>query len=149
VTSDAEWAALRRALGEPAWAAAPELATLLGRKAHEDAIEARLADWTRERTPREVMATLQAAGVPAAVVNTMGDLYDDPQLAHRRYWRGLPHAAFGTFHYEAGGFTLSQGPAQLDLPSPLLGEHNHHVFRELLGLPEAQYQDFLERKVIY
>ena len=40
VTSDAEWAALRRALGEPAWAAAPELATLLGRKAQEDALEA-------------------------------------------------------------------------------------------------------------
>jgi benzylsuccinate CoA-transferase BbsF subunit len=149
VTSDAEWAALRRALGEPAWAAAPELATLLGRKAQEDALEARLADWTRERTPREVMETLQAAGVPAAAVNTMGDLYADPQLAHRRYWRGLPHAAFGTFHYEAGGFTLSESPAQLDLPSPLLGEHNHHVFRELLGLPEERYQDFLERKVIY
>jgi benzylsuccinate CoA-transferase BbsF subunit len=149
VTSDAEWAALRRALGEPAWAAAPALATLLGRKAQEDALEARLADWTRERTPREVMETLQAAGVPAAAVNTMADLYADPQLAHRRYWRELPHAALGTFHYEAGGFTLSEGPAQLDLPSPLLGEHNHHVFRELLGLPEERYQDFLERKVIY
>ena len=76
-------------------------------------------------------------------------LYSDPQLAHRHYWWPLPHAALGTMHYEAGGFTLSRTPAEPGLPSPLLGEHNHHVFCELLGLPEAEYQDLLERKVIY
>jgi benzylsuccinate CoA-transferase BbsF subunit len=149
VTSDAEWAALRRAIGDPEWARDPRYATLLGRKAHEDELEARVAEWTREREPRAVMETLQAAGVPSGVVNTMADLYSDPQLAHRDYWWEIPHAALGPFHYEAGGFTLSDTPARPGRPSPLLGEHNYYVFCDLLGLPEADYQSLLERKVIY
>jgi benzylsuccinate CoA-transferase BbsF subunit len=149
VTSDAEWEALRRALGDPPWAAEPRFATLLGRKAHEDELEARLAEWTRERTPREVMETLQAAGVAAAVVNTMADLYADPQLAHRGYWRELDHPALGPFHYESSGFTFSDTPAEFERPSPCLGEHNRYVFCELLGLSEAEYQELQERKVIY
>jgi benzylsuccinate CoA-transferase BbsF subunit len=149
VTSDAEWASLRRAIGDPEWARDPRYATLLGRKAHEDELEARVAEWTREREPRAVMETLQAAGVPSGVVNTMADLYSDPQLAHRDYWWEIPHAALGPFHYEAGGFTLSDTPARPGRPSPLLGEHNYYVFCDLLGLPEADYQSLLERKVIY
>ena len=149
VTSDAEWAALRRAMGDPPWAADPRYATLLGRKAHEAEIEAHLAEWTRQRTPRQVMETLQAVGVPAAVVNTMADLYDDPQLAHRRFWMALPHAEFGTFHYQAGGFTLSDTPPDPRPPSPCLGQHNHYVFTHLLGLPEPEFEALQERKVIY
>lgn len=149
VRHDADWRALRRALGEPAWAADPRFDTLLGRKAHEAEIEAHLSEWTRARTPREVMETLQAAGVPAAAVNTMADLYSDPQLAHRQYWWALPHPEFGTFHYEAGGFTLSDTPPEPRLPSPCLGEHNHYVFCDLLGLSEAEFAALQERKVIY
>ncbi|HLI26517.1 MAG TPA: CoA transferase [Chloroflexota bacterium] len=149
VTSDAEWEALRRAMGDPEWARDPAYATVLGRKAHEDAIEARLAEWTRQYTPRELMALLQAAGVPAAAVNTMADLYSDPQLAARGFWQPLPHPAFGTFRYESGGFTLSETPQQPGLPSPCLGEHNEYVFRELLGLSAEEFADLRERQVIY
>jgi benzylsuccinate CoA-transferase BbsF subunit len=95
------------------------------------------------------METLQAAGVPAAVVNTMADLYADPQLAHRGYWMGVPHREFGTFHYEAGGFTLSDTPVESRLPSPCLGEHNRYVFCDLLGLPDEEFEALQERKVIY
>jgi benzylsuccinate CoA-transferase BbsF subunit len=149
VTSDADWLALRRAIGDPGWAADSRYATLLGRKAHEAEIEARLAEWTREHTPREVMETLQAAGVPAAVVNTMADLYSDPQLAYRHYWMEIPHRELGPFHYEAGGFALTDTPVEPNLPSPCLGEHNHHVFCDLLGLPDADFAELQERKVIF
>jgi benzylsuccinate CoA-transferase BbsF subunit len=149
VTDDAAWAAMVRAMGEPAWATDPRFATLLGRKAHEADIEAKLGDWTRERTPQEVVQMLQAAGLAAAVVNSMADLYADPQLAHRGFWQGLPHAALGFFHYDTSGALLTETPAQPGLPSPCLGEHNHHVFCDLLGLPETEFESLQERKVIY
>ncbi len=95
------------------------------------------------------METLQAAGVPAAVVNTMADLYSDPQLTHRGFWWPLPHPELGVFCYESSGFVLSDTPAQPARPSPCLGEHNRYVFCELLGLSEAEYTALLERKVIY
>lgn len=149
VTSDVEWTALRFVMGDPGWAADARFATLLGRKAHEAELEERLADWTRERTPQEVMDALQAAGVPAAAVNTMADLYADPQLAQRGYWTALPHPELGNFHVEGSGWTLSETPARAVRPSPCMGEHNHHVFCTLLGLSEAELVDLEERKVVY
>jgi benzylsuccinate CoA-transferase BbsF subunit len=149
VRNDADWEALRRVIGEPAWAADARYATILCRKAHEAEIEARLAEWTRQRSPREVMATLQAAGVPAAVVNTMADLYSDPQLEYRGYWHAVPHPALGNFHYEDSGFVFSDTPAEFTRPSPCLGEHNHYVFCDLLGVPEAEFEALVERQVIY
>ena len=149
VRNDLEWVALRQAMGAPPWAADPRYDTLVGRKAHEGVLEERLAEWTRERAARDVMETLQAAGVPSAVVNTMADLYADPQLAHRGYWHAVPHPALGEFHYEDSGFAFSATPADFARPSPCLGEHNHLVFCDLLGLPEAEYDSLVERKVIY
>src|SRR5262249_19646548 len=55
VETDAQWAGLRQALGRPAWAAEPELATAAGRVAQASRLDAHLAAWTRQHTPREVM----------------------------------------------------------------------------------------------
>jgi crotonobetainyl-CoA:carnitine CoA-transferase CaiB-like acyl-CoA transferase len=131
--SDDEWKALARAVGHPEWQADPRFATLAGRKAHEDHLDALLGAWTAQRTPHQVTETLQAAGVAAAAVNRLSDVFADPQLAHRRQWRELPHAELETFQYEAPPFVLSETPAELR-PSPLLGEHNDYVYREMLGL---------------
>ena len=149
VRDDLEWAALRHALGEPAWAADSRYETILGREAHQAELETRLAEWTRERTPREVMERLQSAGVPSGVVNTMADLYSDPQLAYRGYWHTVPHAELGDFHYEDSGFVFSETPAAFARPSPCLGEHNQYVFCDLLGLSEPAYEALVERKIIY
>ena len=61
----------------------------------------------------------------------------------------MPHAALGELRYEDSGFVFSETPADFALPSPCLGEHNHHVFCDLLGLPEPEYEALIERKVIY
>jgi benzylsuccinate CoA-transferase BbsF subunit len=132
-----DWRALCAAAGRPEWAEDPRFATLAARKAHEDELDALLAAWTAARSPEDVMETLQAAGVQAAIVNRLSDLFTDPQLAHRRIWRELPHAVLERFHYEAPPFTLSETPADLG-PSPLLGEHTARVYREILGLTDPE-----------
>jgi benzylsuccinate CoA-transferase BbsF subunit len=32
---------------------------------------------------------------------------------------------------------------------PIIGQDNEHVFRELLGMPEARYRQLVEEQVIY
>jgi len=103
--------------------------------------------WTAQHTPEAVMEMLQGAGVPSGAVHRLGDLFTDPQLAHRRIWRDLSHAELGRFHYEAPPFTLSETPADLR-PSPLLGEHNTHVYRDVLGLAEPDIARLIARGVI-
>ncbi len=147
VGTEDEWRALCRASDHPEWAAEARFASLAGRKAHEDELDALVGAWTRQRTPHEVMTALQAAGVPAGIVSRLSDLFVDPQLAHRRIWRELPHPALERFHYEAPPFTLSETPAELRR-SPLLGEHNDKVYREVMGLTTGEIDALIAAGVI-
>lgn len=147
VRNEEEWQALCRATGHPEWAEDARFESLAARKAHEEVLDALVGAWTAARVPEEVMQTLQAAGVPAGVVNRLGDLFSDPQLVHRRVWRELPHPELERFHYEAPPFTLSETPAALRR-SPLLGEHNRYVYREILGLEDAEIERLMADGVI-
>ncbi len=131
---EAEWQALCAAAGHPEWAADARFATLAARKAHEAELDQAIAGWTAGLAPHEVMERLQAAGVPAGVVQSVGDLFACPQLAHRGQWQALPHRELGDYEFEAPPFTLAETPARLRRPSPCLGEHNDYVFGQVLGL---------------
>ena len=137
VCSEEEWRAFCRAAGRPEWAEDARFSSLEARKAHEDELDDLVGGWTREQTPQGVMTALQAAGVRAGIVSRLSDLFADPQLAHRRIWRELPHPELERFHYVAPPYILSATPAELRR-SPLLGEHNQHVYREILGLSQAE-----------
>ena len=143
---DDEWRALCGAVGHSEWAADPRFATLAARKENEDALDRLIGEWTIRFAPREVMEVLQRAGVAAAVVNSLGDIFGDPQLAHRKIWRELPHAELGSFHYEAPPFELSETPSD-QRPSPLLGEHNRKVCREILGMSDSEIDELVKQGV--
>jgi crotonobetainyl-CoA:carnitine CoA-transferase CaiB-like acyl-CoA transferase len=142
-----EWKTLCRAVGHPEWMTDARFASLQARKQNEDELDRLLGEWTIQYTPREVMERLQAAGVAAAAVNTLGDIFSDPQLNHRQIWRDLPHAELGQFQYEAPPFALSETPAE-EYPSPLLGEHNHVVCSEILGLAETEIDELVKQGVL-
>ena len=147
VCTEEEWRAFCRASGHPEWTEDARFQSFAARKAHEDELDALIGTWTSGLAPRDVMAMLQAAGVRAGVVNRLSDLFADPQLMHRRIWRELPHAELERFHYVAPPYTLSETPAELR-PSPLLGEHNQRVYREILGLPDEEIERLIADGVI-
>ena len=63
VTDDADWAALRRAMGDPSWADDERFASAAGRQAHHDEIDGHLTAWTTTSSRHEIAARLQAEGV--------------------------------------------------------------------------------------
>ncbi len=147
VEDEETWRALCRVAGHPEWAEDPRFSTLAARKEHEDELDALIAGWTSRYPPEELVPRLQEAGIPAGIVQRPSDLFQDPQLAHRNVWRHLPHPVLEAFHYLAPPFILSDAPARVER-SPLLGEHNRLVFRELLGLSEAEVEQLQREGVI-
>jgi benzylsuccinate CoA-transferase BbsF subunit len=139
VWDDDEWALFRNAIGGPNWARHGSLDTAAGRRAREAELDARIADWTRTRTREEVVAAVRARGLRASAVESIGELFEDPQLAHRRVWRRAPHAGLGELGLMAPPFALSDTPARPDRAGPTLGEHNLAVFQGLLGLGADEY----------
>ncbi|MCS7207021.1 MAG: CoA transferase [Dehalococcoidia bacterium] len=140
--TDAHWEGLVRAMGSPSWATDPSYATFLGRKAHEDALEQRLAQWTRQYDAYALMTLLQSYGVPCGVVQSQEDLFRDPQLAHRGHFVRLRHTEIGDHHYDGIPFRLSRTPGYLRKAAPCLGEDNAFVFTHLLGISQEEYEAY-------
>jgi crotonobetainyl-CoA:carnitine CoA-transferase CaiB-like acyl-CoA transferase len=138
VWNDTEWRLLVEVLGRPAWANEERFVTLLGRKQHESELDARLADWTHGQERDEVVSMLRARGLRAAPVNSMADLFADPQLS-RRTWRTVEHPVLGTVRVMAPPFLLQATPPEVKQPAPLLGEHTREVLTELLGVDATEF----------
>jgi crotonobetainyl-CoA:carnitine CoA-transferase CaiB-like acyl-CoA transferase len=144
VWTDAEWRTFVGALGCPDWGTDERFATVLGRKADEAEIDRNVAEWTSEREREAVVELLRARGLRAAPVNSMADLFADPQLTGRT-WRTVDHPVLGEVRVMAPPFLLRDTPPDVRKPAPLLGEHTREVLSEVLGLPHAEIEA-LERE---
>lgn len=138
VATDAQWTALRDALGAPEWAAAQALASHAGRVAQHDSIDGHLAAWCATRSGDEIVGTLWPAGVPVAKVMQPHRQTELPQLRHRRFFEFVGHPVNPAAPHSTLPITLSRGPAQLHrAAAPMLGEHNHELLAQLgLSLEE-------------
>jgi len=109
VSSESDWESLCRAMGNPAWTKESRFATLQSRKEHEDELDQKIGAWTTGFTAREITEKLQASGIRAGIVNTMRDIYSDPQLKHRKQWVELEHPEIGKMHYQRWGPLTMRG----------------------------------------
>ena len=103
-----------------------------------------ISQWALE----EVMETLQKAGVHAGKVNTVPELFSDPQLAHRRYWRPVEHKEVGRHHVMLPAFDLSATPCADPRPEPCLCEHTEMVLEKLLGLSKTEIDDLASQGAV-
>ncbi len=136
---DADWRALVDALGAPPWASDPGLAHTSVRVARAGELEGALAAWTRERTAFEVAERLQRAGVPAAPVQTIADLWErDPHLAARGAFERVPHRSKGEVVANAIPLHLSATPGRTGFAGGVVGADGAAIVRELLELGDAE-----------
>ena len=148
VASDAQWIALCNAIGRPELAADTRFDTLEHRKENEAALDAELKSWTIQRSPEEVMAILQAAGVAAGIVSNAADVFEDPQLRERGLFWPMEHSEMGMFTHLGSSMVLSETPAQAAAPSPCMGEHNEFVITKILGKSDEEFVELLAAGVL-
>lgn len=144
VLTEAMWQDFCKAIGNPDLAKQKEFATLADRKQNEDKLEEIVTAWTMQHTHQEVEDILQRAGVAAHIVSRPSDVYKDEQLKARNYWVPLQHEVMGLQKFEPqSGFIMSKTPRQITMPSPLVGQHNEYVFKELLGMSDDEIADHI------
>ena len=148
VEDDRAWTRLVAALGDVPWAREPRFATLAGRRAHLAELDARLAEWTRERTGWEATEILQRAGVAAFPVYGLDEQAADPHFQARGLMARPEHPRIGPMQVYAHPIKLGATPGGVTATAPMLGEHNDHVFRELLGLSAVEIERLRAEGVI-
>ncbi|HYL77093.1 MAG TPA: CoA transferase, partial [Bryobacteraceae bacterium] len=140
--SGEEWERFCRAAGQEDWMSEARFATAAERREHEDALNRLIGAWTAGLASDWIMERLQRHGVHAAKVNTMRDLFSDPQVAFREVWQEREHSEMGRHHYRMVSYQLSETPGSVRGAAPCLGEHNEAAFLGWLKLSEEEYRDF-------
>ncbi len=149
IATDGQWAGLRAALGDPEWARDPAYASLAGRRAAHDALDAELAHWCAVRESSEIVEQLVAAGVPASVVLRQDEPAGVPQLAARGFLESVDHPLVGSYTQVGYPARLGSGPAVFNrTAAPLLGQHNHEILTRLAGMTDADVERLQREGVV-
>jgi crotonobetainyl-CoA:carnitine CoA-transferase CaiB-like acyl-CoA transferase len=144
IETDEQWQALVEAMGSPAWATHPTYATNDGRAAAADTIDDGIAEWTKDQEDYDLMHLLQARGIAAAPVLEASRMFDDPHLRARDFFRTQTVAGAGTHEYVGPLWRFGETPVEFAQPPVTFGEHNDYVYRDVLGLSEAEIEALRE-----
>jgi benzylsuccinate CoA-transferase BbsF subunit len=146
VTTDEEWRSFCKVIDNPALASDQMFATLSARKQNEDDLDMIINAWTATRPPEEVMALMQAGGIPAGVVETVEDqVMYDPQLKAREFFWEFDSPE--PKKYQASTPPFYRLPIRVR-QGPTLGDGNDYVFKNILGLSDEEFAQLVKEGVI-
>ncbi|MGE8547340.1 MAG: CaiB/BaiF CoA transferase family protein [Alcaligenes sp.] len=134
VGNDAQFRSFAQELGHPEWAQDPRFARNAGRVVHREELVPLLAQVMRTRSRDAWLQALEAAGVPAGPINTMAQVYEDPQVQARGLRLDLPRSDGESVPSVASPLRLSDTPVQYRSAPPRLGEHTRQVLARVLEL---------------
>jgi crotonobetainyl-CoA:carnitine CoA-transferase CaiB-like acyl-CoA transferase len=131
--NDAQYVKLCQVLGAPELAANPDYKDNVGRLKHRGELVGKIAAITAKMKRDDLLAKLEAVGVPAGPINDLAQVFDDPQVIHRGMQLSLPSAAAksGSIPGVRTPVVIDGWKAASEHPSPLLGEHTAEILREI------------------
>ena len=131
VGNDRQFARLAQICGHPEWTSDARFSSNAARVAHREDMVRLVADIIRQKPAAEWLDQLEAAGIPAGPINSIGQALTDVQAQHRQMVRTI------------AGTPLVGSPVRLDgeradseLPPPALGEHTDEIVAGLLSESE-------------
>jgi formyl-CoA transferase len=148
VGNDGQFKRFCKLAGCPELAEEQRFATNSQRIVHRAELIPIIAGILRTRSKSEWLEALEAAGVPCGPINNMKEVFDDPQVKHRKLRVDMPHPSGGSAPVVASPMRLSETPVEYRLAPPLLGQHNDEVYRGLLGKSEAELARLAQAGII-
>jgi crotonobetainyl-CoA:carnitine CoA-transferase CaiB-like acyl-CoA transferase len=141
------WRGLLDVVGKPELAEDPRFRDRHGRQKNHDALSDLLQAVFRSGAREEWLRRLMERDVPAAPLNTMDEVFADPQVRTYGFPIETEHPVMGKMKLVGSGVDLSRTPPAVTLPPPMLGEHTEAVLAEL-GYDKARIAQLKESGVV-
>ena len=148
VSSDRAFGAFCKAIRRPGLSEDERFRTNADRNTNEDALKAIIEAWTSERTAVEIVAAMDAAGIPAAPVLSLADVTESAHIASREMISTVGHPTLGDIPLVHQPVRFSGAERTFQRPPPGLGEHTRELLASLLGLGDAEIQALADDNVI-
>jgi crotonobetainyl-CoA:carnitine CoA-transferase CaiB-like acyl-CoA transferase len=147
IANDRQFASFTKAAGAERLSAEARFATNASRVAHREALIDLLNPILKSRSLADWTLTLEAANVPCGPINTIDQVFADPQAVARGLTVALGHAS-GMMNLVASPLRLSKTPPEYRLAPPLLGEHSQEILKSLLGMSDTEIDRLRHDRII-
>lgn len=137
VGNDGQFEKLCALLGMPDLAQDERFATNKMRVAQHHVLNPILVEAFSRYRKADITQMLEEAGVPAAPINQVHEVFQDPQAVHREVLRELPHPTGVKVPQVISPMRFADAPLKFLVPPPLLGQHTAEVLDELKGSLDA------------
>jgi crotonobetainyl-CoA:carnitine CoA-transferase CaiB-like acyl-CoA transferase len=146
VGNDGQFAKLCAALGRPDLAQDERFAKNAGRVRNQETLTPMLCAEFAKHDRRMLVDALENAGVPCGPINSIPEVFEEPQVKHRNMLVEVQHPLSGALPLIASPMRFTQAPLAHDRAPPLLGQHTREVLHEI-GFDDAKIAQ-LERDEI-
>jgi crotonobetainyl-CoA:carnitine CoA-transferase CaiB-like acyl-CoA transferase len=114
---------------------------------NKDELVAILSKEMNKKKSTEWLELLSQHGIPCGPINTMQQLFDDPQVKAREMVVAVNHPTAGSIPLVGSPLKLSRTPVEIKRHPPLAGEHSKEVMLEL-GYTEEKIEELQSKKII-
>ena len=131
VAGETIWRRFAEAVDKQEWLEKVEFKNAKERLKNRDYLNKLIVEVTVTKTSNEWVETLEKVGVPCGPINSIDEVFNDPQVKHIGIAQSIDTIPFGQTELVGQPFNLSRSPSIMKQRPPKKGEHNEDV---LLGL---------------
>jgi crotonobetainyl-CoA:carnitine CoA-transferase CaiB-like acyl-CoA transferase len=128
---DKFWRNMFAVVGKPEWAEDSRFSNRKGRMENYDTLVEQLTPIFHGGRRDEWLRRLTEMDVPAAPINTLDEVFADPQVKTYGFPVEVEHPKMGKMKLVGSAVDMSRTPPSIDSPPPVLGEHTDEVLAAL------------------
>ena len=148
VGNDGQYAKFCEVAGRPDLASEPRFVKNADRVRHRAELVPLLEAVMKTRAKADWLSALEAAKVPCGAINSLDEVFSDPQVQARGMVTHWQHPLRADLPLVSSPIKLEKTPVRTDRPPPMLGQHTDEVLGELLGVDAARLATLRDRQVI-
>ena len=143
---DHHFRAFRTLMGNPSWVDSDDWDNRAYRTNHLMDIAPMINEWMEAQQKQDIFHKIAQKGIPIGPVNSAKEVMESKQYAARHYFVEVDHPKTGKLTYPGWPYKMSSIQPRVSRPSPMLGQHNEEVVKNIENVQESKPLKLTKKK---